>query len=127
LGQAIGTDLSEETIENARHNWYVMAPLSPQAGSSAQLMVWEANRLPLRDNSVYAVASILDANQIAALTSVQLKEIFRVLRPERRAAFLVPETGQLQQILSAEGWHILQEVTVGEPQVGVLVVANRSN
>jgi ubiquinone/menaquinone biosynthesis C-methylase UbiE len=126
MGKAIGADHQAETVERARRAWHIMEPLSPHAGDAALFTTWNDQlKLDLETNSVDTVATTLSSEALGNVLPAHLNEIERVLKPNRRAAFLVADNQQLRQLLTLSGWTVRQETAVGEPQVGYLVVASK--
>ena len=82
-GLALGIDISRPMLERA-----VRAQAGPQTG----FILADAQRLPLRDQTVDAVVSIA-ALQLVPSPETALTEIGRVLRPGGRLALAVPTAG----------------------------------
>ncbi len=106
-GLALGVDISEPMLARA-----VRAEAGPQVG----FMRADAQRLPLRDQTVDAVVSIavlqLIPDPVAALS-----EIARVLRPGGRMAVMVPivrRFPQLWQMLPNGGAYMFGEDEIGD-------------
>jgi SAM-dependent methyltransferase len=106
-GLALGVDISEPMLARA-----VRAEASPQVG----FLRADAQRLPLRDQTVDAVVSTavlqLIPDPVAALA-----EIARVLRPGGRLAVMVPSAGRmagLWQTLPSIGAHVFGEDEIGD-------------
>jgi arsenite methyltransferase len=105
-GLALGVDISEPMLARA-----VRAEAGPQVG----FLRADAQRLPLRDQTVDAVVSIavlqLIPDPVAALS-----EMARVLRPGGRLAAMVPNVGR-----AAQFWSKLPKVgayAFGEDELG---------
>lgn len=106
-GLALGVDISEPMLARA-----VRAESGPQIG----FLRADAQRLPLRDETVDAVVSIavlqLIPNPVAALA-----EIARVLRPGGRLAVMVPTAGgaaRFWRMLPNTGAHVFGEDELGD-------------
>jgi arsenite methyltransferase len=106
-GLALGVDISEPMLARA-----VRAEAGPQVG----FLRADAQRLPLRDQTVDAVASIavlqLIPDPVAALS-----EIARVLRPGGRLAVMVPTAGRaarLWRMLPNFGAYVFGEDELGD-------------
>ncbi len=126
MGKAIGADQQEETVDRARRAWRIMAPLSTYAGDAAFFTTWDEQlRLELDTHSVDAVATTLNAEALDDVLPAHMQELARILKPNRKAAFLVADNRQLHQLLALSGWTTHQEIVVGEPQVGYLIVAGK--
>jgi arsenite methyltransferase len=82
-GLALGVDISEPMLKRA-----VRAESGPQVG----FIRADAQRLPLRDNTVDAVVS-LAVLQLIPDPAAALAEMARVLRPGGRLAIMVPTAG----------------------------------
>ncbi|MGH3966933.1 MAG: class I SAM-dependent methyltransferase [Mycobacterium sp.] len=106
-GLALGVDISKPMLARA-----VRAESGPQVG----FLRADAQRLPLRDDTVDAVVSIavlqLIPDPVAALS-----EIARVLRPGGRLAVMVPTAGRaarLSRMLPITGAHAFGEDEIGD-------------
>ncbi|MGH3555413.1 MAG: class I SAM-dependent methyltransferase, partial [Mycobacterium sp.] len=106
-GLALGVDISEPMLARA-----VRAEVGPHVG----FLRADAQRLPLRDQTVDAVVSIavlmLIPDPVAALS-----EIARVLRPGGRLAVMVPTAGRaarLWRILPNPGAYVFGEDELGD-------------
>jgi arsenite methyltransferase len=106
-GLALGVDISEPMLARAVRN---------EAGPQVGFIKADAQRLPLRDNTVDAVVSTavlqLVPNPTAALT-----EIARVLRPGGRLAIMVPTVGRAArfwQMLPNVGAHVFDDDEIGD-------------
>lgn len=106
-GVALGVDISEPMLERAVRN---------EAGPHVGFIKADAQRLPLRDNTVDAVVSTA-VLQLVPQPAVALAEIARVLRPGRRLALMVPTAGRLAhwaQRLPHLGAHVFGEDEIGD-------------
>lgn len=105
-GLALGVDISRPMLARA-----VRAETGPQIG----FLRADAQRLPLRDQTVDAVVSIA-VLQLIPDPRAALGEMARVLRPGGRLAVLVPTAGP-----AARFWRILPDTGVhlfGEDELG---------
>jgi arsenite methyltransferase len=105
-GLALGVDISEPMLARA-----VRAEAGPQVG----FLRADAQRLPLREQTVDAVVSIAVLQLIPDPTAA-LSEIARVLRPGGRLALMVPNVGR-----AAQFWSWLPNVgahAFGEDELG---------
>jgi arsenite methyltransferase len=91
-GLALGVDISEPMLTRA-----VRAEAGPRVG----FLRADAQRLPLRDNTIDAVVSIA-VLQLIPNPAAALAEMARVLRPGGRLAVMVPTAGR-----SARFWRML--------------------
>jgi arsenite methyltransferase len=105
-GLALGVDISEPMLARA---------VSAEAGPQVGFLRADAQRLPLRDNTVDAVVSMavlqLIPDPVAALA-----EMARVLRPGGRLAVMVPTAGR-----AATLWRMLPNTGVyffGDDELG---------
>lgn len=106
-GLALGVDISEPMLARA-----VRAESGPQVG----FIRADAQRLPLRDNTVDAITS-LAVLQLIPDPAVALAEMARVLRPGGRLALMIPTVGsnaRLWRILPNGGAHIFGDDEVGD-------------
>lgn len=106
-GVALGVDISEPMLQRAVRN---------EAGPQVGFIRADAQRLPLRDNTVDAVVSTA-VLQLVPQPAVALAEIARVLRPGRRVAIMVPTAGRLAQFaqrLPNIGAHVFGEDEIGD-------------
>ena len=87
-GLALGVDISEPMLARA-----VRAAAGPQVG----FLRADAQRLPLRDQTVGAAVSIA-VLQLIPDPAATLSEIARVLRPGGRLAVMVPTAGRAAQL-----------------------------
>lgn len=95
-GLALGVDVSEPMLARAVCN---------EAGPQVGFIRADAQRLPLRDNTVDAVVSI-GLLQLVPDPAAALAEMARVLRPGGRLAILVPSAGRLTQLLPKVGGRV---------------------
>lgn len=95
-GLALGVDISEPMLARAVHN---------EAGPQVGFIRADAQRLPLRDNTVDAVVSI-GVLQLVPDPAAVLAEMARVLRPRGRLAVLVPSAGRITQLLPKVGGRV---------------------
>jgi arsenite methyltransferase len=105
-GLALGVDISEPMLARA-----VRAEAGPQVG----FLRADAQRLPLRDQTVDAVVSIA-VLQLIPDPAAALSEIARILRPGGRLALMVPNVGR-----AAQFWSWLPNVgayAFGEDELG---------
>jgi arsenite methyltransferase len=105
-GLALGVDISEPMLARA-----VRAEAGPQVG----FLRADAQRLPLRDQTVDAVVSIA-VLQLIPEPAAALAEIARVLRPGGRVALMVPTAGRAAQL-----WKKLPNIgayVFGEDELG---------
>jgi arsenite methyltransferase len=91
-GLALGVDISEPMLARA---------VRAEAGPNVGFLRADAQRLPLRDETVDAVVSIA-ALQLIPDPAVALAEIARVLRPGGQLAIMVPTAGR-----AARFWRLL--------------------
>ncbi len=106
-GLALGVDISEPMLARA-----VRAEAGPQVG----FLRADAQRLPLRDQTVDAVVSIA-VLQLIPDPAAALSEIARVLRPGGRLAVMVPTLRPplgLWQKLPTGGAHVFGEDEIGD-------------
>ena len=111
-GLALGLDISEPMLARA-----VRAEAGPQIG----FLRADAQRLPLRDETVEAVASIA-VLQLVPDPAAALSEMARVLRPGGRLAVMVPTAGRaarFARILPSIGPYMF-----GEDEIGDILVDN---
>lgn len=94
-GVALGVDISEPMLARAVRN---------HAGPHTGFLRADAQRLPLRDETVDAVVSIA-VLQLIPDPVAALKEIARVLRPGGRVALMVPTAGRGARI-----WRMLPNI-----------------
>ena len=105
-GLALGVDISEPMLARA-----VRAEAGPQIG----FLRADAQRLPLRDETVDAVVSIA-VLQLVPDPAAALAEMARVLRPGGRLAVMVPTAGR-----AARFWRMLPNIGAymfGEDELG---------
>jgi arsenite methyltransferase len=106
-GLALGVDISEPMLARA-----VRAEAAPQVG----FLRADAQRLPLRDQTVDAAVSIA-VLQLIPDPVATLSEIARVLRPGGRLAVMVPTVGRAAQLwkkLPNVGAHVFGEDEIGD-------------
>jgi len=106
-GLALGVDISEPMLTRA-----VRAESVSQVG----FIRADAQRLPLRDNTVDAVVS-LAVLQLIPNPSAALVEMARVLRPGGRLAIMVPIFGNMARFsrkLPDGGAHVFQDDEIGD-------------
>jgi arsenite methyltransferase len=106
-GLALGVDISEPMLARA-----VRAAAGPQVG----FLRADAQRLPLRDQTVDAAVSIA-VLQLIPDPAATLSEIGRVLRPGGRLALMVPTAGRAAQLwkkLPNVGAHAFGEDEIGD-------------
>ena len=94
-GVALGVDISEAMLERAVRN---------EAGPQVGFLRADAQRLPLRDNTIDAVNSMA-VFQLIPDPAAALGEIARVLRPGGRLVIMVPTAGR-----AARFWQLLPNV-----------------
>lgn len=105
-GLALGIDISEPMLARA-----VRAESGPQVG----FLRADAQRLPLRDDTVDAAVSIA-VLQLIPDPAAALSEIARVLRPGGRLAVMVPTVGR-----AARWWRMLPNTgayAFGDDEIG---------
>ena len=106
-GLALGVDISEAMLDRAVRN---------EAGPHVGFLRADAQRLPLRDETVDAVVSIA-VLQLIPNPSAALAEMARVLRPGGRLAVMVPTVGRAARIwqkLPNIGAHVFDEDEIGD-------------
>ena len=106
-GLALGIDISEPMLARA-----VRAEAGPRVG----FVRADAQRLPLRDETVDAVVSIA-ALQLVPSPPAALAEMARVLKPGGRLAVMVPTAGRAAQLLGKlpnAGAHAFGEDELGD-------------
>ena len=106
-GLALGVDVSEPMLARAVHAGY-----GPQVG----FMRADAQRLPLRDDTVDAVVSVAVV-QLIPQPAVAIAEMARVLRPGGRLAVMVPTAGRpgpVFRLLPNPGAHFFDEDELGD-------------
>ena len=94
-GLALGVDISEAMLTRAVRN---------EAGPHVGFIRADAQRLPLRDNTIDAVTSMA-VFQLIPDPVAALGEIARVLRPGGRLVIMVPTAGR-----AAQFWQLLPNV-----------------
>ncbi|BCI50813.1 methyltransferase [Mycolicibacterium litorale] len=106
-GLALGVDISEPMLARA---------VRAEAGPNVGFLRADAQRLPLRDESVDAVVSVAML-QLIPDPSAALAEMVRVLRPGRRMAVMVPTAGpaaRLINVLPNAGARVFDEDELGD-------------
>jgi ubiquinone/menaquinone biosynthesis C-methylase UbiE len=106
-GLALGVDISEAMLTRAVRN---------EAGPHVGFIRADAQRLPLRDNTVDAVVSMA-VLQLVPDPAAALAEMARVLRPGGRLAIMVPTAGRaarLWQLLPNIGAHAFGEDEIAD-------------
>lgn len=106
-GLALGIDVSEPMLARA-----VRVPAGAQVG----FLKADAQRLPLRDDTVDAVISVAVLQLIPDPTAA-LAEMVRVLKPGGRLALMVPTVGsasRLWQLLPKAGARIFTDDEIGD-------------
>ncbi|WP_454561538.1 methyltransferase domain-containing protein [Mycobacterium haemophilum] len=106
-GLALGVDISEPMLTRA-----VRAESGPQVG----FIRADAQRLPLRDNTVDAVVSIA-VLQLVPDPAAALAEMARVLRPGGGLAVMVPTAGRTARfwrMLPNIGAHVFDDDEIGD-------------
>ena len=106
-GLALGVDISEPMLARA---------VNAQAGPNVGFLRADAQRLPLRDETVDATVS-LAVLQLIPDPTVTLAEMVRVLRPGARMAIMVPTVGRAGELfrwLPNGGAHFFTEDELGD-------------
>lgn len=106
-GVALGVDISEPMLARAVRN---------EAGPQVGFIKADAQRLPLRDNTVDAVTSTA-VLQLVPNPAEALAEMARVLRPGGRVAIMVPTVGRaarLWQKLPNVGAYVFDDDEIGD-------------
>jgi arsenite methyltransferase len=103
-GLALGVDISEPMLARA-----VRAEAGPQIG----FLRADAQRLPLRDETVDAVISVA-VLQLIPDPAAALAEMARVLRPGGRLAVMVPTAGLAALLLRILPVHLFGEDEIGD-------------
>jgi arsenite methyltransferase len=106
-GLALGVDISEPMLARAVRN---------EAGPQIGFIRADAQRLPLRDNTVDAVVSTAVLQLIPDPTAA-VAEMARVLRPGGRLAIMVPTVGRAArfwQMLPNVGAHVFDDDEIGD-------------
>ena len=106
-GLALGVDISEPMLARA---------VRAEAGPNVGFIRADAQRLPLRDNTVDAVVS-LAVLQLIPDPAAALAEMARVLRPGGRLAVMVPTAGsaaRFWRMLPDVGAHIFDDDEIGD-------------
>ena len=120
-GLALGVDISEPMLARA---------VSAQAGPQVGFLRADAQKLPLRDETVDAAVSIA-VLQLIPDPSATLAEMARVLRPGGRMAVMVPTVGRLPalfRLLPDGGAHFFGEDELGDifEDLGLVSVRTKS-
>lgn len=106
-GLALGIDISEPMLRRA---------VSAEAAANVGFLRADAQRLPLKDESVDAVVSIAML-QLIPDPAVAVAEMVRVLRPGRRMAVMVPTAGPgaaVFRYLPNAGAHVFDDDELGD-------------
>lgn len=106
-GLALGVDISEPMLARAVRN---------EAGPQVGFIKADAQRLPLRDNTVDAVVSTA-VLQLVPNPAAALAEMARALRPGGRLAVMVPTVGwaaRFWQKLPNVGAHVFGDDEIGD-------------
>jgi arsenite methyltransferase len=120
-GLALGVDISEPMLARA---------VEAQAGRNVGFLRADAQRLPLRDETVDAVTS-LAVLQLIPDPATTLSEIVRVLRPGGRIAIMVPTAGRGAEFLKwlpNGGVHFFSEDELGDTleELGLIGVRTKT-
>jgi arsenite methyltransferase len=120
-GLALGVDISEPMLARA---------VSAQAAPNVGFLRADAQRLPLRDETVDAVTS-LAVLQLIPNPQTTLAEIVRVLKPGGRVAIMVPTAvrgGGLLRRLPNGGVHFFSEDELGDSfeELGLVSVRTKT-
>ncbi|WP_046318229.1 methyltransferase domain-containing protein [Mycobacterium sp. UM_Kg1] len=110
-GLALGVDVSQPMLARA---------VRLQAGSQAGFLRADAQRLPLRDQTVDAVTSIA-VLQLIPDPVAALGEMARVLKPGGRVAVMVPTAGaasRLWKVLPKAGAQVFDDDEIGDTLEG---------
>jgi arsenite methyltransferase len=111
-GLALGVDISEAMLARA---------VRSEAGPHVGFLRADAQRLPLRDDTVDAVVSMA-VLQLIPNPAAALAEMARVLRPGGRLAIMVPTAGS-----AARFWRMLPNVgahVFGDDEIGDILEDN---
>lgn len=106
-GLALGLDISEPMLARA---------VSAEAGPNIGFLRADAQRLPFRDATIDAVAS-LAVLQLIPEPAAAVAEMYRVLRPGGRVAVMVPTVGNVPpplRLLASGGAHFFDEDDLGD-------------
>jgi arsenite methyltransferase len=106
-GLALGVDISLPMLARA---------VRAQSGPNVGFLRADAQRLPLRDNTVDAVVSMA-ALQLIPKPAAALAEMARVLRPGGRLVVMVPTVGpatRFWRMLPSGGAHMFDDDEVGD-------------
>lgn len=118
-GLALGVDISEPMLARA---------VRAEAGPNVGFIRADAQRLPLRDESVDAVVSVAML-QLIPDPSAAMAEMVRVLRPGRRMAVMVPTAGQMARLINVlpnAGARVFDEDELGDALEGLGLVGVRT-
>jgi arsenite methyltransferase len=120
-GLALGVDISEPMLARA---------VNAQAGTNVGFLRADAQRLPLRDETVDAAVSLAVLQLIPNPPST-LAEMVRVLKPGGRLAVMVPtagRAGELMRWLPSGGAHFFAEDEIGDAleDLGLVSVRTKS-
>lgn len=118
-GLALGVDISEPMLARA---------VRAEAGPNVGFIRADAQRLPLRDESVDAVVSVAMLQLIPDPTAA-MAEMVRVLRPGRRMAVMVPTAGQMARLINVlpnAGARVFDEDELGDALEGLGLVGVRT-
>ncbi|CDO86305.1 SAM-dependent methyltransferase [Mycobacterium triplex] len=111
-GLALGVDISEAMLARAVRN---------EAGPHVGFIRADAQRLPLRDDTIDAVVSMA-VLQLVPDPAAALAEMARVLRPGGRLVIMVPTAGR-----AARAWRLLPNIGAhifGEDEIGDILEDN---
>ncbi|MBW0012033.1 methyltransferase domain-containing protein [Mycobacterium sp.] len=106
-GLALGIDISEPMLARAVRN---------EAGPQVGFLRADAQRVPLRDNTVDAVISTA-VLQLIPDPAAAIAEMARVLKPGARLAIMVPTVGRAArfwQMLPNVGAHVFDDDEIGD-------------
>lgn len=118
-GLALGVDISEPMLARA---------VRAEAGPNVGFIRADAQRLPLRDESVDAVVSVAML-QLIPDPAAAMAEMVRVLRPGRRMAVMVPTAGQMARLINVlpnAGARVFDEDELGDALEGLGLVGVRT-
>lgn len=120
-GLALGVDISEPMLARA---------VASEAGPNVGFLRADAQRLPLRDESVDAVVSVAML-QLIPDPATALAEVVRVLRSGRRMAVMVPTAGSVAEVLRYlpnGGAHVFDDDELGDTveRLGLVGVRTKS-
>jgi SAM-dependent methyltransferase len=106
-GLALGVDISEPMLARA---------VRAHAGPNVGFLRADAQRLPFRD-TVFDTVTSLAVLQLVPEPASAIGEMFRVLRPGRRIAIMVPTVGTIPpplRLLPSSGAHFFDEDELGD-------------